>query len=108
MSKTMFDDDVYTSDSGTTGNSVIPAAAERPDRVPVVVRRGRTLVGRSPVSFRRVGQLRLVRMRLDDRGRAAVEKCRGGSNLDVFVGARRVAVRCRRAGRLLAGGGRAC
>ena len=38
MSKTMFDDDVYTGDSGT-GNSVIPAAAERPDRVPVVVRR---------------------------------------------------------------------
>src|SRR5262245_16850596 len=44
MSKTMFDDDVYTTDSGDTGNSVIPAAAERPDRVPVVVRRQAALL----------------------------------------------------------------
>jgi Helix-turn-helix domain len=45
MSRTMFDDDLYTSDTGDTGSPgspgspVIPAAPERREREPVVVRR---------------------------------------------------------------------
>ncbi len=58
----------------------------------MVVRRGRTVVARRTVAFRRAGESRSVRLKLTDAGRAAVEKCRG-SALTVSVGRRRVAQR---------------
>lgn len=55
----------------------VKVVAERPGRVDVVVRRGRTIVGRRAVRFRRAGQAGTVRLELTDRGRAAVERCSG-------------------------------
>ena len=56
----------------------VQVVAERPGAVRVTVRRGRTIVGRRTVRFRRPGS-RTVRLKLTERGRVAVEKCRGGA-----------------------------
>src|SRR5687768_2391023 len=56
----------------------VQVVAERPGAVRVTARRGRSVVGRRTVRFRRPGA-RTARIKLSDRGRAAVEKCRAGA-----------------------------
>ena len=70
----------------------VQVTADKAGRVPVVAKRGRTVVAKRSVRFRRAGQKRTLRLPLTARGRAAVEKCRG-DDLSVTAGARQVARR---------------
>jgi len=70
----------------------VQVAAERRGRLQVVARRGRTVIARRTLAASRAGQTRTVRLALTDRGRAAVEKCRGDA-VTVYVNGRRVAAR---------------
>ena len=72
----------------------VQVAADRPGRVAVVARRGRTVVARRTVTFRRAGVARTVRLELTARGRAAVERCKG-QDLTVTAGSTSVRSRLR-------------
>lgn len=71
----------------------VAVTADKAGRIPLVVKRGRVLVARRVVAFRRGGQTRVVRLKLTERGRAAVEKCKGGGDLKVTAGSGRAATR---------------
>ena len=77
-----------------SGELRVKVTADRAGRVPVVARRGRTVVARRVVRFPRAGAARTVRLALTDRGRAAVERCRG-SALTVSAGGRTTRARLR-------------
>ena len=71
----------------------VQVVAERRGAVPVTVRRGRTLVARRTLRFSRPGR-RTARLRLTDRGRAAVERCRRDP-LRIAAGRERTTARLR-------------
>src|SRR3954451_3852015 len=61
-----------------TGVLRVQVVAQRSGRIRLVARRGRAVIGQRRVRFARPGA-RTVGLRLTERGRAAVERCRSAS-----------------------------